>query len=83
MATIKLRKFTFSHNAKKKVWELTNDDTNKVLQSFPTKQEAIKGGALAQWLGEKGGSVKIKKRNSKYQEERTYPRGADPVKSRG
>jgi hypothetical protein len=31
----------------------------------------------------KTGSVKIKKRNGKIQEERTYPRSADPRASKG
>ena len=83
MPRVPLRRFTFAHNTVRKVWELTNDATNQVLHTFTTKQEGISGGTLERLLGSTGGSVKIKKKDSKYQEERTFPRGADPGKSRG
>ena len=34
-------------------------------------------------MGTAGGSVKIKTQDNKYQEERTFPRTADPKKSPG
>jgi len=34
-------------------------------------------------LGNQGGSVKIKKLDGKYEEERTYPKSKDPIKSKG
>jgi len=41
------------------------------------------GGALEKAAGKDGGSVKIQKVDGQFQEERTYPRAADPKKSPG
>lgn len=79
----KLQKFTLDKNKQKDVWELTNDKTDKVVKTFTTKSAAITGGVLKKVLGTSGGSVKIKLENNKFQEERTYPDGADPKKSKG
>lgn len=78
-----LRKLTLSHNDNKDRWELTVDKTNKSLKAFSTKEEALRGGVLKKILGNDGGSVKIKKVNDKFQEERTYPRKFDPISSKG
>lgn len=79
----KLPKFTLTHNEKKDRWDLTKDGASKPSTTFETKAEAIKGGVLEKALGNSGGSVKIQKVDGKYQEERTYPRAADPKKSPG
>ena len=79
----KLVKFTLSHNEKKDSWDLTNDQTDKVVKRFEYKQDATKGGVLANTIGKAGGSVKIKTMDNHYQEERTFPRSADPKKSNG
>ena len=79
----KLTKFTLSHNSKKEVWDLTNDKTDKVVKTFENKQDATKGGVLEKAIGKEGGSVKIKTMDNKFQEERTFPRSADPKKSVG
>jgi hypothetical protein len=79
----KLPKFTLSHNIKKDRWDLTVDKTDKVLKTFENKEDATKGGVLNKAVGKEGGSVKIKKMDNQYQEERTYPRSADPKKSKG
>jgi hypothetical protein len=79
----KLPKFTLSHNKKKDTWDLKNDKTDKVVESFDTKSEATAGGVLRKAVGEDGGSVKIQKENGRFQEERTYPDGADPKESKG
>lgn len=79
----KIQKFTLEYNEKKDRWDLENDKTNKVVKSFETKEAAIAGGVLKKVLGKDGGSVKIKKENGKIQEERTYPKSADPVESKG
>jgi hypothetical protein len=79
----KLQKFTLDKNKQKDVWELINDKTDKVIKTFATKSEATTGGVLKKALGASGGSVKIKLENNKFQEERTYPDGADPKKSKG
>lgn len=79
----KLPKFTLSHNTKKDSWDLTNDKTDRVIKRFEYKEDATKGGVLSDAVGKKGGSVKIKTMDNLYQEERTYPRSADPKKSEG
>ncbi|MFA6294885.1 MAG: DUF2188 domain-containing protein [Candidatus Paceibacterota bacterium] len=79
----KLTKYTLDFNEKKDKWELTNDKTNKVVKSFETKGVATAGGVIKKVLGEDGGSVKIQKENGRIQEERTYPRSADPRESKG
>lgn len=81
--TNKLPKFTLAHNNKKDTWDLTNDKTDKIVKSFEYKQDATKGGVLNKVVGKEGGSVKIKTMDNHYQEERTYPRSADPRQSKG
>jgi hypothetical protein len=78
----KLAKYTLSHDAKTKRWVLREDRTGKKVRSFANKAAATKGGVLARTV-KNWGSVKIKKRNGRIQEERTYPRSADPRGSRG
>lgn len=70
-------------NQKKTTWDLQKDGNKAVIKSFDTKAAATKGGVLEKALGKAGGSVKIQKENGRFQEERTYPRGADPKKSKG
>ena len=52
------------------------------MKKFPTKAAALKGGVLEKAVGGRG-SVRIRKRDGKIQEERTYPRSADPRGSKG
>ena len=79
----KLPKYTLTYNDPKHVWSLQHDQTKRVVKNFETKQEATKGGVLEKALGKAGGSVKIQKENGRFQEERTYPRSADPRESKG
>lgn len=79
----KLPKYTLDYDKKKDDWRLTNDKTDKVVKRFDTKDEATKGGALEKVVGPDGGSVKIKKMDNQFQEERTYPGTADPKRSPG
>lgn len=79
----KLQRFTLDFDNRQENWRLTNDATDKVVERFETKHEAIKGGVLQTAVGPGGGSVKIKGVNNQYQEERTYPRSLDPRKSPG
>jgi hypothetical protein len=72
----KLPKFTLSQHDKKK-WELKREGSGEVIKRFATKAAATKGGVLERAVGGMG-SVRIKKRNGKIQEERTYPRSMDP-----
>jgi hypothetical protein len=78
-----LTKYTLTYNERNDRWVLGNDRTNKAVKSFATKQDAMRGGALKKAIGREGGSVKIQKANGRIQEERTYPRGRDPRKSKG
>lgn len=79
----KLPKYTLKHNAKKERWDLVENKTDKLKKSFGTKAEATKSGVLEKAVGEAGGSVRIEKEKGGYQEERTYPRSADPKSSKG
>jgi hypothetical protein len=82
-AMAKLPKFTLDYDKKIQRWSLEKDRTSEVVKTFKTKDAATKGGVLEKVLGEGGGSVKIKKLDQTYQEERTFPRKADPRKSEG
>ena len=79
----KLPKFTLERNERRDRWDLKQDQTGLLVANFDTKTEAIKGGVLKGALGAAGGSVKIQKEDGRFQEERTFPRSADPKKSPG
>lgn len=83
MAKKNLPKLTVDYNEKKKKWELTDDKTNKVIKSTDTKEKMTEGGKLEKALGKEGGSVKIQKKDGKFQEERTFPGSKDPKNSKG
>jgi hypothetical protein len=78
----KLPRYSLSHNDKTKKWELKREGSGEVIKRFKTKADAIKGGVLERAV-KKLGSVRIRKRNGKIQEERTYPRSMDPRGRRG
>ncbi len=78
-----LRKLTLEKNDDKKVLELRDDKTKAVIRKFDTKADGTKGGVLERVLGTDGGSVRIKKENGRFQEERTFPRKKDPRASKG
>ena len=79
----KLPKLTLEFDEKREKWVLENDKTNNVIKTFATKEDALAGGVLKKLLGAEGGSVKIQKVNGRFQKEQTYPRSADPRKSKG
>lgn len=76
-----LPKYILSYSKQSKKWELT-DGKKSVVKTFKTKDAATKGGVLEKAVGGRG-SVRIRKLNGQIQEERTYPRSADPRGSRG
>lgn len=76
----KLPKYTLFE--KMGYWVLSKDSSGQVVKRFDTKAKATAGGALRQAVGGVG-SVKIQKLNGRIQEERTYPRSADPKRSKG
>ncbi len=78
----KLPKFTASYNENTEKWQVENDNTDKIVKTFSTKGDMTAGGALRKAIGGEG-SVKIQKLDGKFQEERTFPRSADPKKSKG
>jgi hypothetical protein len=65
------------------IWAISSDNDGRVRKAVPTKAELTKGDALEKAVGPEGGSVRIKKANGKYQEERTFPKSKDPSKSPG
>lgn len=78
----KLPKFTAAKRDDGK-WALTKDGSDRATKLFDRKADLTKGGALSDAVGKAGGSVKIQKVDGKFQEERTYPRSADPKGSPG
>ena len=78
----KLPRFSLAHNENTKKWELKKEGSSEVMKRFATKAAALKGGVLEKAVGGRG-SVRIRKRDGKIQEERTYPRSADPRGSKG
>ena len=78
----KLPRFSLSYNDKNKKWELKREGSGEVVKRFKTKADATKGGVLERAVKTMG-SVRIRKRDGKIQEERTYPRSKDPRSSKG
>jgi hypothetical protein len=78
----KLPRFSLSKNEKTKKWELKKEGSGAVVKTFASKAAATKGGVLEKAVSGMG-SVRIRKRNGKIQEERTYPRSMDPRGSKG
>ncbi|HET7655745.1 MAG TPA: DUF2188 domain-containing protein [Luteimonas sp.] len=65
-------------------WKVTL--AGKTMEAFATKQKAVAAAVgVAQGMGlpEAPVSLKIKGRDGKVQEERTYPRSADPERTPG
>lgn len=62
-------------------WDLKKEGGERATLKADTKAEIVK--ATSQFLQDKGGSVKIHKENGQIQEERTFPRSADPKKTPG
>ena len=66
---------------RKNEWRLEKAGSDRALVKAPTKAEAIQ--KTRHYMKTRKGSVRIHKVNRKIQEERTYPRGADPRSSKG
>jgi len=64
-------------------WKLQKEHAERGSISFGdlNKEAAIRQSAA--FLGNRSGSLKIHKLDGTIQEERTYPRSADPTKSKG
>lgn len=62
-------------------WVLVAEGSEQVLKQARKKPDIIR--ATADFMRGKTGSVKVRKRNGMFAEERTYPRRADPRRSPG
>jgi hypothetical protein len=62
-------------------WELKKQGATRASKTAETKAEIVK--LAAEFLAGKTASLKIHKEDGTIQEERTYPRSADPTKSKG
>jgi hypothetical protein len=62
-------------------WELKKEGASRASKTAPTKEALLK--ETAAFLEGKTASVKIHKTDGTLQEERTYPRSADPSESEG
>jgi Uncharacterized protein conserved in bacteria (DUF2188) len=81
MAT--LRTLTLGYNENRRRWDLTDDVSNRAIQSFATKRGATQKGTFDRMFRTKPASVKIETQHGRIQEERTYPRSRDPLRSKG
>ena len=57
-------------------WNLRKEGTFQVLVSDPNKETATEKAAA--YVKARGGSLRIHRLNGTFEEERTYPRSADP-----
>ena len=62
-------------------WKLTPEGSDQVLGTFKTKEDAVQ--KSIEHVTRQTGSLKIHRADGTIEEERTYPRSADPVSSRG
>jgi hypothetical protein len=62
-------------------WRLTMEGSENILGDFETKDDAVADCAAI--VRESTGSLKIHRADGTIEEERTYPRLADPVESPG
>lgn len=63
------------------MWRLRKEGARRAAQVFDDKHEAVDGSAA--FMRSHGGSLKIHLASGLIQEERTYPRSADPRRSKG
>lgn len=66
-----------------KDWKLAKQDATRASKVFTDMTKADATRAAADFMQDHPGSMKIHKLNGRIQEERTYPRSADPKRSRG
>lgn len=73
-----LKRFTLKKSGA--VWAL-HDQIGDLVRTFKTKADALTGGTLEGIVGE--GTVRIHREDGQLEEERTFPRSADPRSSPG
>ena len=64
-----------------KGWKFGKEGSDRALRRADTK-EAVTD-KMRDYMKDKEGSVKIRKQDGTYQEERTYPRSSDPRHTKG
>ena len=62
-------------------WKLQKKGAERAAKVFDSKQEGMR--ESIEFMRNHGGSLRIHKQDGKIQEERTYPRSADPKKTPG
>jgi hypothetical protein len=62
-------------------WKLAPEGSDHILGIFDTKSDAVE--KSVEYVTRQTGSLKIHRADGTIEEERTYPRSADPVKSPG
>ena len=62
-------------------WKLTRQGAHRAALTSDTKEDALK--KSMEFMRDHGGSMRIHKENGQIEEERTYPRSADPRRSPG
>lgn len=62
-------------------WKLKKEGSDRAIKTFASKQEAMD--YSTEYMREHEGSLKFHKEDGKIQEERTYPRSADPNQTKG
>jgi len=62
-------------------WERVKEGARRASKTASTKVEIVK--LAVEFLADKTASVKIHRQDGVMEEERTYPRSADPTRSRG
>lgn len=62
-------------------WKMKKEGSDRSVSNSATKKEAIKN--MQDYMSNKTGSVKIHKTTGEIQEERTYQKKDDPIKSKG
>ena len=62
-------------------WRLRGENSDRTLCDFDTKEQAVE--RCSHLMQTQTGSLKIHKSDGTIEEERTYPRSADPVETPG
>lgn len=76
-----LEKYDFLKDRDRDDWILRKRGADRALRRFPTKKEGLS--AIPGIMEGKRASLTIRKENGQIQDERTYPRSADPAGSSG
>lgn len=75
-----LQRYTLKHDRSGNGWSL-RDREGVLVSAFKSKADAVSGGRLERAIGGSG-TVRIHKEDGSFEEERTFPRSADPGRSR-